>query len=437
MVAPVDAVAVDRLGRIGKTARMGRSGRSGGREGSAARSADCERSHWPGPGRIISVAAAAILIAAEVARITVANASADKNPQRAARFAPFSPPALVSSAMSEVGSAAAAGQDVGRSTLERLRLAAGAAPLQPEPFLVQGAIAERRGDLARAQSLLEMARWRDPRSPAALYLLADVWLRGGNIVQGLRQLALMSRIMPATSVQLVPALADFARAPGARETLDSILRTNPELRRPLLIALSADPANADLAVALSGPELHSTEQQSQAWKARLLRGLVQRGDYDRAYAIWREFAGLPAGFSALLFNGDFKAAAAPAPFNWTFSSGGAGIAEPANGKLRVLFYGNAEQTLASQLLLLKPGNYEFRAPVDGNPAAGALSWTLTCGSGGRPIMDVPLNSSAAGARFAVPAACPSQMLQLVGHLEDMPQNSDVQIGHVQLERVGA
>ena len=119
--------------------------------------------------------------------------------------------------MSEVGSAAAAGQDVSHSTLEGLKLAAGAAPLQPEPFLVHGAIAERTGDLARARSLLEMARWRDPRSPAALYLLADVWLREGNIVQGLRPLALMSRIMPATSVQLVPALAEFARAPRASE----------------------------------------------------------------------------------------------------------------------------------------------------------------------------------------------------------------------------
>jgi tetratricopeptide (TPR) repeat protein len=376
-------------------------------------------------------------MAVEVARITVANASADENPARSAWLAPFSPPALVSTAMSEVGSAAAAGQDVSHSTLQRLKLAAGAAPLQPEPFLVHGAIAERTGDLARARSLLEMARWRDPRSPAALYLLADVWLREGNIVQGLRQLALMSRIMPATSVQLVPALAEFARAPRASETLDSILRTNPELRRPLLIALAADPANADLVLALSGPERGSAEPQSLVWKSRLLRGLVQRGDYDHAYAIWREFAGLPAGFSALLFNGDFKVVAAPAPFNWTFSSGGAGIAEPANGKLRVLFYGNAEQALASQLLLLKPGNYELRAPVNGNPAPGALSWTVTCGSGGRPIMDVPLTSSATGIRFAVPADCPSQMFQLMGHLEDMPQNSDVQIGRIQLERVGA
>jgi tetratricopeptide (TPR) repeat protein len=376
-------------------------------------------------------------MAVEVARITVANASADEDPARSSWLAPFSPPALVSTAMSEVGSAAAAGQDVSHSTLQRLKLAAGAAPLQPEPFLVHGAIAERTGDLARARSLLEMARWRDPRSPAALYLLADVWLREGNIVQGLRQLALMSRIMPATSVQLVPALAEFARAPRASETLDSILRTNPELRRPLLIALAADPANADLVLALSGPERGSAEPQSLVWKSRLLRGLVQRGDYDHAYAIWREFAGLPAGFSALLFNGDFKVVAAPAPFNWTFSSGGAGIAEPANGKLRVLFYGNAEQALASQLLLLKPGNYELRAPVNGNPAPGALSWTVTCGSGGRPIMDVPLTSSATGIRFAVPADCPSQMFQLMGHLEDMPQNSDVQIGRIQLERVGA
>lgn len=401
------------------------------------RSVDSAELHWPGTARIFAVAAVAILMGLEVARIGIANASADADPALAADLAPFSPPALVSVAMAEVGRAAASGRDVDSATLEKLRNTSAAAPLQLEPFLVQGAIAERNGNLAKAESLLEIARSRDPRSTAALYLLADVRLREGKIVEGLRQLALLSRIMPATSVQLVPALADFARAPGAEQTLAAILRTNPELRRPLLNALSTDPANAELALALAGPELRSTEPDSQAWKSRLLSGLVQRGETDHAYALWRKFAALPPSFSALLFNGDFKALAAPAPFNWTFSSGSAGIAEPANGKLRVLFYGNAEQTFASQMLLLGPGTYQFQAPVSGNPVAGALSWTVTCNRGGPPIVDAPVSPGAPDIRFEVPADCPSQTLRLKGHLEDMPQDSDVQVGPVKLEKVAA
>jgi hypothetical protein len=428
--------AVDSIRIVAKAAIMARSKRSRRKSGEG-RSVDSLGLRWPGAGRILAVAAVGILMGLEVARVATANGSAEGDPEFAADLAPFSPPALVSSAMAEVGRAAANGQRVDSATLEKLKNAAAGAPLQLEPFLVHAAIAERKGNLVTAESLLEIARSRDPRSTAALYLLADVRLREGKIVQGLRQLALLSRIMPATSVQLVPALADFARAPGAEQTLAAILRTNPELRRPLLNSLSTDSANADLALALAGPELRSPEPGSQAWKSRLLRGLVQRGETDHAYAMWRKFAGLPSGFSALLFNGDFRTLAAPPPFNWTYISGSAGIAESANGKLRVLFYGNTEQTLASQVLLLNPGAYWFQAQVSGNLVPGGLSWTLTCSRGGPPIMDASLSLSSPDVRFEVPADCPSQTLRLIGHLQDMPQDSDVQVGPVRLEKVAA
>ncbi|HWI76652.1 MAG TPA: hypothetical protein VNS53_06170 [Sphingomicrobium sp.] len=392
---------------------------------------------WPGAARILGTATVAILMAAEVARITVANAVADENPALAARLAPSSPMTLVSTSMGEVGIAARQGEDVSQPTLQRLRVAAGAAPLHTAPFLVAAAIAERNGDLARAESLLEMARLRDPRSIATLYLLADVSLRQNNVVQGLRELALLSRILPGASVKLVPALADYARAPGARATLDQILKSNPELRRPLLVALSADPDNTGLAIELAGPELRSPEPEAQVWKSRLLSGLIERGDYGRAYTVWRTFAGFGPSFAPLLFNGEFKAVSAPPPFNWSYTAGSAGIAEPASGRLRILFYGKNEQSLIAQLLLLKPGNYRFAAPTTGNAPAGALEWTLTCNPGGRPIMQLPVGSASTETHFAVPADCPAQKLELKGHPEDMPQDSDVQIGPVRLEKANA
>ena len=426
------SVIVDMIFVIGKTADMTRPGRSESTTG--AELAETQRS---GAFRILAIIVIAVLLAAEVARLTIAAAVADDDPAFANRLAPFSPASLISNAMGQVGTAAARGEDVSRPTLDALRLASDAAPLRTEPFLVQAAIAERKGDFGRAESLLGKARWREPRSPATLYLLADVWLRQNKVVPGLRQLALLSRIMPATSVQLVPALADYARTPGAPATLNSILASNPELRRPLLTALSADPDNADLALALAGPDLRSSEASAQAWKSRLLAGLVKRGDYGHAYVLWRNFAGVAPGFSALLFNSDFKPLPAPPPFNWSYTAGSAGITEPANGQLRILFYGKNEQSLASQLLLLQPGNYRFEAPVSGNAAPGALVWTLRCSPDGKPIMQLPLASGAPGARFAVPADCPAQKLEIRGHSEDMPQDSDVQIGPVRLERVPA
>jgi len=338
--------------------------------------------------------------------------------------------------MGQVGEAAAHGATVGPNVRGRLRLVSAAAPLQPEPFLVEAAIAEKAGELSRAELLLKQARWRDPRSAAARYLLADVWLRENRIVDGLGEMAVLARLLPGASVQLVPALAAYARTPGADQQLIAILRANPQLRRPLLIALAGDPQNVALVVKLSGVDERSSDPGSLVWKSRLLNALIERGDYQRAYGLWRNFAGLAPGGSPLLFNGEFKKLAVPPPFNWSYNSGKAGIAEPANERLRVLYYGRDNQTFAAQLLLLKPGNYRFEAPVRGKSSPDSLYWTLTCGSDGTPIMQLSITSTPSAARFAVPAGCETQSLKLNGHEQDMPQDSDVQIGPVRIERVG-
>jgi tetratricopeptide (TPR) repeat protein len=376
-------------------------------------------------------------MAAEVARITIASAVSERNPDLAAQLSPFSPSALISIAMGQVGAAAASGGDVPEGTLEMLRFASQAAPLEPEPFLVNGVIAERKGDVNRAQSLLRIAQQREPRSAAALYLLADLEIRQNRILEALHHLALLSRIMPDASVQLVPALASYARAPGARQGFEVVLRSNPQLRSPLLSALSNDPDNAELILHLAGPELLSTAPDSQAWKSRLIDGLINSGDLGHAYEVWRVFAGLPSNFSALLFNGEFKTLEAPPPFNWVFDTGIAGIAEPANGKLEVLFYGNVEQSLAKQLLLLKPGTYQFEALANGNPINGSLAWILTCRTDREVIMELPVKAGATEVHISVPEGCDSQSLELRGHAQDFPRNSEVQIGPVRLERLSA
>jgi hypothetical protein len=336
--------------------------------------------------------------------------------------------------MKQVGQFAAKGENPDRETLGRFQVAAAAAPLRPEPFQVQAAIAEESGDLPRAEGLLVAARWRDPRAAATRYLLADVELRQGKVVEGLSELAILSRLFPAATVQLVPALSQFARTAGARDKLYAILQSNPQLRRPLLESLAADPANADLVVSLAGPDSRSSEPRAQHWKARLLGGFIQKGDYTGAYRLWRSFAGLPGTASPLLFNGGFRTTPAPPPFNWTYSSGSAGVAEPSDGKLRVLFYGRENAELASQLLLLTPGAYRFEAPVSGSVADGALEWTLSCARSGKQVMTLPLAGANPEIRFEIPEGCSAQELVLRGSAQEMPENSDIRIGPVAIER---
>jgi hypothetical protein len=383
---------------------------------------------------IVAVALVSILLAAEISRLTVAARESESRPELANRLAPASSPVLASTAMAGVGKAAARGGSPDSATADRLRRLAVTAPLQPEPFLVEAALAERAGNLSSAESLLIQARRRDPRSIAGRYLLADVWLREDKVVEALGEIALLSRLLPGATVQLVPALSEYAHAPGAQEKLRSVLKDNPSLKTSLLSALAADPANAGLVLSLAGSDAVSPSDESKSWKTRLLTGLVSAGDYARAYSIWHLFSRVPAGASPLLFNKDFRDMTAPPPFNWTLASAGGGLAEPESGTLRVLYYGRDSIGLASEMLMLPAGKYRFQAPISGRAANGALEWSVTCVNSKSQIMQLQVGGSSS-ATFAVPADCPAQVLALNGNPQEAPQDSDVRVGPLLLERI--
>ncbi|MFP5329000.1 MAG: tetratricopeptide repeat protein [Alphaproteobacteria bacterium] len=338
--------------------------------------------------------------------------------------------------MAGVGKAAAVGQLPDQRSMDDLRRLSKLTPLNPQPFLVKAAIALKAGDVERAKRLLFEARRLSPRAPAARYLLADILLREGRIAEGLHELASLHRIVRASGMELVPALAQFAKSPGAARQLNEVLKTNPKLHEPLLEALATDPDNEALVLELAGSETKRADGKPPPWQTRLLEAMIAEKSYERAYALWRRLAGIRAGTRPLLFNGEFRPLSAPPPFNWQFAASGAGFAEPGNGSMRVLYYGRESATLASQLLLLAPGRYRFSAPVAGNPAPGALSWVIGCKGAREPIAQRNL-ASRSPLDFVVPSDCPAQQLELRGWLQDMPKDSDVRVGPAKLERVGS
>lgn len=391
------------------------------------------------PQTAIAAIALAVILAAEVARITAASVLADYEPALALRYAPNSPEALAASALGQVGAAAAKGDNPDENTFRQLRIVAQSDPLRTEPFLVEAAMAERAGYYDRATELLIEARLRDPRSAAARFLYADTAIRRGRIIEGLREMVVLSRLIPGASIQLVPALAEYARTQSSHGKLAAILAENPQLKNPLLVALATNPDNANLIISLAGPPAAHPDNNTTAWQSNLLLGEIARHDYQRAYNLWRGFAQLPEGRTPLLFNGSFRQVLAPPPFNWTLSSSSAGIAEPQNGKLRVLYYGRQDATLASQLLLLRSGIYRFSAPFLGDMTMGTLSWSINCVGMKTPLMEFSLGTSTRDAAvFTVPTTgCPAQSLQLNAHSQDSPEAIDVQIGPVSIERVAS
>jgi hypothetical protein len=67
--------------------------------------------------------------------------------------------------------------------------------------------------------------------------------------------------------------------------------------------------------------------------------------------------------------------------------------------------------------------------------ARVLNWSVWCDKTDAPIASVGLDAAAArGWRFDVPAGCPAQWLKLSGSSADVPQQIDVSIGGLRLER---
>ena len=141
-----------------------------------------------------------------------------------------------------------------------------------------------------------------------------------------------------------------------------------------------------------------------------------------------------------LTNPSFAKIDAPPPFNWEFGSGSFGVAEPVDGgRLRVIYYGRESGDLASQLLLLRPGQYRIAMNASGDAkGASGLEWSIMCEPSKAKVASVPLGAATpagkrVGATFAIPAKdCPAQWLKLSGAPKDVAKSEQATIGNLEL-----
>src|SRR5205085_11690976 len=107
---------------------------------------------------------------------------------------------------------------------------------------------------------------------------------------------------------------------------------------------------------------------------------------------------------------------------WTLLSDSRGFAEAdGNGGLHVLYYGRDNADLASQTLMLAPGQYRLSMRVAGNPD-GMLKWSITCVPGGKEATAVDLGNSGntlASGIVTIGPDCPVQRLDLKGTALDL------------------
>ena len=378
----------------------------------------------------IAVAGVFVLVAGfQIVRTAVIGD--DRYVAQAATLWPSHPSVVRGKAMSGVAQAGIALAPPSTETLGTLQLLAREEPLSIEPFLVEAALAVRNQDYQRGETLLTEARRREPRSPAARFLLADLYLRSGRPLPAMGEMAVLNRLIPAAATGLAPALAAYAR-PETVPQIRAILSTYPELRDPLLAQLALDVRNTDMVLALAGSRKASTPP---GWQQSLLSQLVAAGQYQRAYGLWSRFTGVKAGAPGL-FNPTFGASNAPPPFNWDLGRGAGGVADANRGGLDLLYFGREDLSLAQEVMLLPPGRYSLAMQVSGNPSANRIAWKLTCLPSNRGVLNLPLaKGGPVAGTFAVDRSCPAQRLSLTAEGKEFPQRSDFRVERLQLTRV--
>ena len=384
--------------------------------------------------RRLVVGIVALVLAAVVVRNAAVDALADTNPVLAAQLWSTHPDVELALGMTEIAKAARDRKPVPPQAFQSIDDAARKAPLAPEPFLVSGVGAQMAGRTAAAERLFLEAQWRDPRSLPAHYFLADHYFRTRDAARGLTQIAILANLSPGGVQGSAPYIAAYARDPANWPRLRAVFRANPELESAALTTLSADAANADVILALTPPSRRTVDS---LWLQPLLNSMVGAGEYAKAKAIWASVSGVGSASQMLLFDPQFARSRPPPPFNWTLTSSTVGLAErQPGGRLHAIFYGQEDGVLARQLLVLPPGQYRLSMRLSGDLArARALSWSLQCATAQSPAATVPLNVAAArGWMFEVTADCPAQWLQLSGTSSDMPQQSDVTLSGLRLDR---
>lgn len=379
-----------------------------------------------------------------VTRNSIVDATVLEAPALAASLSPNEPQAALGLALQQM--------DVGTGAVpEGPRRAAmdalARAPLAEEPFLFAGAAAISAGRVAEGETLLAEARRRNPRLRTTRLFLLDRYLRTDRIDQAGLELTALRRLVPGVAEALAPQLAMMIRDERSGASLVRVLGRDPGLQQAVLSSLATTGADPDLIlrIARSAPASAPTPR-GLPWQRQLLGNLIERGDLARALALWRSFAGLPAGpAEKAVHDGRFQHLPGADPFNWALYSGAAGISERTRAPaLDVQFFGRETVDLASQLLVLRPGRYRLRYRVEGSAKGddSRIAWRVFCrGNPGQPLIDLPLRDIAAAPRtiageFTVPGGCAGQWLRLSGIAGEFPSTQTATIFEVAVEPAG-
>lgn len=306
------------------------------------------------------------------------------------------------------------------------------APLDELPYERALVLASETGDLRGANKFAKRVLSLQPRSLAAHLHLMHV----ASLEQDFSTLFYhYERLVELRSLNqdlLASALVGVFRANRDWAPLLEHVRKHPGQNRPIVKLLMREQ--------ISPEDLEPLVESFPEFQTQYLNMLVAERNFVHAHEAWLRFSKIDRERSSNWpFNDQFEPRNEPQPFNWVIDNSRAELQE--QGGLHITYFGRGRAILATQLMLVTPGEYTLETLVNGRvpKRAGKFAWYMACYEDGAKIMELPIvlsrishTESFQGTVVIPVIACSVQELELRVYPGEFPQMSQLQVLSVKL-----
>ena len=270
-------------------------------------------------------------------------------------------------------------------------------PLNARALRILGQIADATSDETRAANFMQAAAHDSIREGMAVYWLMQKSYEKHDYDKSLHNADALLRTRSQVMALVLPTLARIAENPKANNKLANLLAENPPWRRAFFSALPRAISDArtplELLLAIKDTPTPPVAEDIREY----VNFLIEHKFFELAYYTWLQF--LPAeqlSKVGLLYNGSFEFTPSGLSFDWMIPSGAGVTTEilprtdaDGDNALSITFeQGRVEFNGVTQLLMLAPGDYDFKGKFKGELIGRrGLKWRISCAGGSAPLAE--------------------------------------------------
>ena len=320
------------------------------------------------------------------------------------------------------------------AVLSAARSAAAGSPLEAQPFYFAAVAAEAEEREDAILPLLDSTLARNPRHYFARLWRARIYYAEARIADAVRELLAVLPLDQRGENDHIAALVDIARDPRNQPLLIALMADDPFWAPAFLRRINAELPDEAFKLALAS-------RSPAAFNAHV-RGLVDKGEFERALLLWQENL-TPEQLLTFRWPADptFAAAEADHPLGWRTDPA---MTSREREGLYIHYSGRGERRPVAQTLLLGGGfTYRLSITLSGEmkDRGGWFHWDLTClETGATPArLDVRTLETEPAPQdlvFTLPEeACPAQRLVLTAVPGEYPFAARLTVHEVRISQI--